>query len=136
MNGNEWTLEAFLYENRVSPAPEFSAAIDQTCNQIRRREARATRIEASARAKKRRYQRSLRWLVSAAAVIVILLTLLSIPSVSQAMRSWFGDLFRLTDYMAAEPENREENADIAGAVQTPVPHKRVIPCGIWTKRNI
>lgn len=121
MNGNEWTLEAFLYENRVSPAPEFSAAIDQTCNQIRRREAKATRIEAGARAKKRRYQRSLRWLVSAAAVIVILVMLLSIPSVSQAMRSWFGDLFRLTDYMAAEPENREENADIAGAVQTPVP---------------
>jgi hypothetical protein len=121
MNGNGWTLDAFLYENRISPAPEFSAAIDLTCNQIRRREAKAMRIEAGERAKKRRFQRSLRWLVSAAAVIVVFVTLLSIPSVSQAMRSWFGDLFRLNDYMAAEPENREDNADIAGAVQTPVP---------------
>ncbi len=121
MNGDDTMLDAFLYENRVSPSQEFSAAIDQTCNRIRRSEAKNLRVYRLSRQKQRRFRRTLRWLVPAAAVVLISVTLLSIPSVSQAMRGWLSDLFRLTDYMAAEPEKREVNADIAGAVQTPVP---------------
>jgi hypothetical protein len=32
MNGNERTLKTYLYENRVSPTPEFSARIDGYAN--------------------------------------------------------------------------------------------------------
>ncbi len=121
MNGNDMTFERYLFENRVSPTPEFSARIDMACEQIRRQEARAGNTGPAKRKRRARPRRKLRWIAPVAAVLVLLALLFSIPGVSQAVRGWLNDMFRLTDYMAAEPDDREENADIAEAVQTPVP---------------
>lgn len=120
MNGNDMTFEAYLYENRVSPTPEFSARIDMVCEQIRRREAKPDEAR-PANGRRGGRSRKFRWLAPVAAVLLLFMLLFCIPGVSQAVRGWLNDMFRLSDYMAAEPGDREENADIEKAVQTPAP---------------
>ena len=71
--------------------------------------------------KRKRRARRMRWMIPAAAALVLMITLFSIPSVSQAVRGWFLSAFRLPGYMAEPPGSRETNADIEQAITTPDP---------------
>ena len=43
MKTSDKALKSYLYENRVSPTPEFCAGIDAVCSQIRQSEMREQR---------------------------------------------------------------------------------------------
>ena len=121
MQPNDKTLEQFLYDNRISPAPEFSARIDAFCGQLTQRKAGITGTQRASRTHRDKAKRLPRWLIPLAAAFAALVIVFSIPGVSQAVGSWLSSIFRLSDYMAVTPDQREDNADLAGAVQTPIP---------------
>ena len=122
MQANDRTLAHYLYDNRISPPPEFSARIDAFCGQIKLREGHRNhpQREASTRSKTRHARR---WLMPIVAGLVVLVAVFSIPSVSRAVGDWIASIFRSEDYMAVEPDQREDNGDLADAVQTPMPNE-------------
>jgi len=120
METNDRMLDQFLFHNRISPTPEFSAQIDRFCEQLSLRKERAGHARRAAFENKRR-KRGMRWLAPVAAVIAAAVIVFSIPSVSQAIGNWLSSAFRISDYMAVEPDLRESNGDLADAVQTPIP---------------
>lgn len=74
------------------------------------------------RAKKAaRRKKALVVLAPIAAAVLIVAGLMSIPSVSRAVSSFFIESFRLFHWVAAAPDQREENADLSSALQTPPP---------------
>lgn len=121
MQTNDRLLEQYLYENRISPTAKFSAQIDSFCGQLKQDKMRSTSARFIQQRRQHRRKHTLRWIAPVAAVLAVVILVFSIPSVSQAVSSWLNSIFRLSDYMAVEPEQREKNNDLAGAVQTPVP---------------
>ena len=121
MQPNDNTLEQYLYENRISPTPEFSARIDAFCAQLAKRERARNNTGRTSQDNRNRTNRMPRWLIPLAATFAVLVIVFSIPGVSQAVGNWLSSIFRLSDYMAVETDQRETNSDLAGAVQTPIP---------------
>ena len=120
MQASDRTLAHYLYDNRISPPPEFSAQIDAFCGKLALREEHRSHPQREARTRdKRRHAR--RWLMPLVAGLVVLAVVFSIPSVSRAVGDWIASIFRSEDYMAVKPDQREENSDLADAVQTPMP---------------
>ena len=108
MNANERTLDQFLFENRVSPPPEFSARIDAFCGQLQRQtKTNGTRINRSKR-KKRRAQLLVRRIVFAAACLLLVaaVSVLAIPSARATVSDWISGWFNTGDYMGQTSENR------------------------------
>lgn len=102
MNGNDRSLEQFLYENRISPPPEFSARIDVVCGQLSRRQ------QVRQGAKKRRLRGGARRILLAAACILIVLAVsaMAIPPARAAVSDWISGWFSTADYLGQESENR------------------------------
>ena len=121
MQPNDNTLEQYLYENRISPTPEFSANIDAFCAQLAKREKARNNTGRTSQDNRNRTKRMPRWLIPLVATFAVLVIVFSIPGVSQAVGNWLSSIFRLSDYMAVKPNQRETNSDLAGAVQTPIP---------------
>ena len=107
MNGNEKTLDQFLFENRVSPPPEFSAHIDAVCGQLRRR----TRAKGARKRKARAAARRVAFL-AACVVILLALSVLAIPSARAAVSEWIGGWFSARDYFGQEKSERTEEPSI------------------------
>lgn len=61
--------------------------------------------------------RALRVLVPVAAIVLVLVTLFSIPAVSKALSGWFNDFFRVQRYMEGRNEN-EVDPDMEQAIQS------------------
>ena len=109
MNGNENTLEQFLFEHRVSPTPEFSARVDAVCGQIRQKQAvvrsansgQTNRKKYKARAAARRAA-----FLAACFVILLALSVLAIPSARAAVSDWISGWFSTAGYMGQESEDR------------------------------
>ena len=67
MNANDRALDQFLFENRISPPPEFSARIDAFYGQLQRQtKANGTRINRSKRKKRKAQLLARRILIAAA----------------------------------------------------------------------
>ena len=109
MNGNDKTLNQFLYENRISPTPEFNARMNATCGQIQQREADlyGTRIQRNSR-KKRMAQKAMRrvLLTAACLAIVLAVSIIAIPSARAAVSNWISGWFSAEDYLGQESEER------------------------------
>lgn len=120
MQANDRTLAHYLYDNRISPPPEFSAQIDAFCGQIKLREGHTNHPQREVRTGSKT-RRARRWLMPLVAGLVVLAVVFSIPSVSQAVGAWIASIFRAEDYMAVELDQREDNGDLADAVQSPMP---------------
>jgi hypothetical protein len=107
MQANDRTLAHYLYDNRISPPPEFSAQIDAFCGQIKQRE---TRVSVARRNRKRKQKRKAhisRALVIAASVLfVVALSVMAIPSARAAVREWISGFFSIGDYLGQSSENR------------------------------
>ena len=108
MNANERTLDQFLFENRVSPPPEFSARIDAFCGQLQRQtKANGTRINRSKRKKRKAQLLARRILVAAACLLfVAAVSILAIPSARAAVSDWISGWFSTYDYMGQTSETR------------------------------
>ena len=111
METKDTRLQNYLYENRISPTPAFSARIDQVLARLPVDESIGRGDRKCRRDPSARWKRSLRWLVPVAAVLLVLLTLLSIPSVSQAVREWFYDFFSADRYLRIPTDERTPNPD-------------------------
>ena len=108
MNVNDRTLDQYLFENRVSPPPEFSARIDAFCGQLQQQaKATATRIPRSTR-KKRKAQLLARRILFAAACLLLVtaVSVLAIPSARAAVSDWISGWFSTGDYMGQTSETR------------------------------
>ncbi len=70
--------------------------------------------------KRRAFHRSLRWLVPTAAVLILLITVCSVPAVSKAIRDWFYDAFRVDRYLDVPAEERTPNAEFDAAITAAV----------------
>lgn len=92
-------------------------------NQTKRPRTRVVSRRA-ANGRERRMRRATRWLGAVAAVLVLLIVLVSIPGVSKAISDWFNQTFRLERYMSAPPEEREQNPDIEQAIRTAAPEEQ------------
>lgn len=101
MNGNEKTLDQFLFENRVSPPPEFSARIDAFCGQVQRRTGARGARKRKARTAARRAA-----FLAACFVILLALSVLAIPTARAAVSDWISGWFNAQDYLGQESENR------------------------------
>lgn len=113
MNGDNMTFGTYLYENRISPTPEFSARIDATCEQIRQREAAGTGGRANRIGKGRAARHTVRRILLAAAclLIVTVTTVMAIPNARAAVTDWLEQYFSAGDYLGQESETR--NAELA-----------------------
>ena len=120
MQTSDRTLDQFLYHNRISPPPEFSARVDAfgrgleqqgNCNRQARRDTR----------KERARKKAFRWLMPAAVILAAIIIAVSVPSVSKAVGNWLAGVFRLEEYMAVEPDQRENNSELEAAVQNLIP---------------
>ena len=120
MQANDRTLAHYLYDNRISPPPEFSERIDAFCGSLAQREGHTNHPQCKARTGNKT-RRARRWLMPLVAGLVVLAVVFSIPSVSRAVGDWIASIFRSEDYMAVKPDQREVNSDLADAVQTPMP---------------
>lgn len=74
MKAYDRSLALYLYENRVSPTPEFSAAIDAACRQIRQSEGAKLANGTARRATRGHMPRKRRALVIVIAAVLLLLT--------------------------------------------------------------
>lgn len=118
MNGNEATLQAYLYENRISPTAAFSARIDAACEQIRRRESADSGSRADrTRGERTRRPAARRALVAAACVLAAaVITVAAIPSARAAVEDWLNDLFSISGYFQKDREDREEEPTIEAII--------------------
>ena len=108
MNVNDRTLDQYLFENRVSPTPEFSARIDAFCGQLQQQaKATATRIPRSTR-KKRKAQLLARRILFAAACLLLVtaVSVLAIPSARAAVSDWISGWFSTKEYFGQERTSR------------------------------
>ena len=107
MQANDRTLDQFLYHNRISPPPEFSARIDQVCWRLQQREARTGSAPRNRKRKQKAKARITRALVIAASVLlVVVLSAVAIPSARAAVSEWISGFFNLGDYLGQSSENR------------------------------
>ena len=109
MNTNDRTFDQFLFQNRISPPPEFSARIDAFCKQVRRREATGNGARINRTHVRNRKVRTAvkRVLFFAACVLMILaITVLAVPTARAAVSDWIGGWFNTQDYLGQESENR------------------------------
>ena len=109
MNGNEKTLDQFLFENRVSPPPEFSARIDAVCGQLTKRETApySTRIRRNgAKARKARNVAKRVLFFAACFLVAVAICVMAIPTARAAVSDWIGSWFSAQDYLGQESENR------------------------------
>ncbi|MEG1524104.1 MAG: hypothetical protein RRZ24_08430 [Clostridia bacterium] len=102
MKMNDRALESYLYENRVSPTPEFSDRIDAVCDQIRQTESQnAPDSKESNAIKSKRPVR--RWVLALVACLLLAVTLIAcIPEARAAVLSWIGKTFSIQSYMGQE----------------------------------
>ena len=136
MQANDNTLAHYLYDNRISPPPEFSAQIDAFCGSLAQCKGHTSHPQRETRTGSKT-RRARRWLMPLVAGLVVLAVVFSIPSVSRAVGDWIASIFRSEDYMAVKPDQREVNSDLADAVQTPMPHRRgKRPFGFSMRRSI
>ena len=110
MNANDRALDQFLFENRISPPPEFSARIDAFCGQLQRQaKANGTRINRSKRKKRKAQLFARRILVAAACILfVAAISVLAIPSARAAVSDWISGWFNSGDYMGQTSETRAD----------------------------
>ena len=102
MNNNEKTLDQFLFENRVSPSPEFSARIDAVCGQLKNREAAFyDRKKRSARGTAKRVL-----FLAACFLVAVAICVGAIPTARAAVSDWISGWFSTADYLGQESENR------------------------------
>ena len=107
MQTSDRTLDQFLYHNRISPPPEFSARVDQVCWRLQRMEARAISAPRNRKRKQKVKARTARALVIVASVLfVAALSVLAIPSARAAVGEWISGFFRVDDYLGQSGENR------------------------------
>ena len=85
-------------------------------NAAARRRGNATRTRARPGA---RLHRSLRWLAPAAAILIVLAALLSIPAASRAIRDWFYDMFRTDHYLTTPHGERVPDPDYESMLAPP-----------------
>ncbi|MEA4870896.1 hypothetical protein SDC9_69949 [bioreactor metagenome] len=102
------TLDRFLYENRVSPTPEFSARIDAFCGQLQRRaKANGRRTSRSTRKQRRARALARRILLAAACLLFIAaVSVLAVPSARAAVSDWISGWFSAGEYMGQTSEKR------------------------------
>lgn len=120
MQASDRMLAKYLFDNRISPPPEFSARVDQVCWRLQQREEHDNRPHRNSR-RGSKTKRARRFLIPLVAGLFVLVATFCIPSVSRAVGSWLASIFRSEDYMAVTPDQREDNSDLADAVQTPIP---------------
>jgi len=108
MNGNDKMLETYLYENRISPPPEFSARIDRVCEKIRQREATGAGARENRIGKGRKARHTARRILLAAACLLIVagVTVMAISSARAAVTDWLEQYFSAGDYLGQESETR------------------------------
>lgn len=107
MQANDRTLAHYLYDNRVSPSPEFSARIDAFCGRLQQREARTGSASRSRKRKQKAKARTTRVLAIVASVLfVVALSVVAIPSARAAVGEWISGFFNLGDYLGQSSENR------------------------------
>ena len=69
MQANDRMLAQYLFENRISPPPEFSQRIDRVCWRLQQREVRMNAAPRERKRKRKRKARVSRALVIAASVL-------------------------------------------------------------------
>ena len=107
MQANDRTLAQFLYQNRISPPPEFSARIDQVCWRLQQREARTGIAPRNRKRQQKLKARTARALVIVASVLfVAALSVVAIPSARAAVGNWISGFFSLGDYLGQTSESR------------------------------
>ena len=119
MNGNDNTLEQFLFEHRVSPTPEFSARIDAFCGQLQRQtNASGTRIHRSTRIKRRVRTLARRVLFAAACLLfAAAVSVMAIPSARAAVSDWISGWFSTEGYLGQTSENRAAEPALDSVIQ-------------------
>ena len=107
MQASDRILDQFLYSNRISPPPEFSARIDTFCWRVKQRETRTIAAQRNRQRTKKARARASRLLVIAASVLAVFaLTVMAIPSARAAVSDWISGFFNLGDYLGQTSEKR------------------------------
>ena len=107
MQANDRTLAQYLYNNRISPSPEFSARVDTFCERLIQREGRRGKSQGKARRSKRALSNTKRALYIAASILLLFaVSIMAIPSAKAAVSDWVNNLFHFGDYLGQTGEKR------------------------------
>lgn len=107
MQANDRMLAQYLFDNRISPPPEFSQRIDRVCWRLQQREVRINAAPRERKRKRKRKARVSRALVIAASVLfVVALSVMAIPSARAAVSEWISGFFSIGNYLGKSSEKR------------------------------